>query len=91
MTPQQLYAIRQELGWSQTATAKYLGVEVRTYRYYEEGKNAHGTTYPHVPQAVGLAMLGLRFARDVAAVTGDALPALQPAGRANRSSRVAAA
>ena len=66
MTPSELRAIRNRLGWSQTEAADRLGVSFRSYRYTEQGVNAHGKPQPAVPRALALAMLAYDLAAEIA-------------------------
>jgi transcriptional regulator with XRE-family HTH domain len=68
MIPDDLRAIRLDLGWTQDAAAEHLGVNLRTYRYYEAGETSSGTQLARVPKAIALAMLAQRFVRDITAL-----------------------
>lgn len=71
MTANELKALREGLGWTQHVAAQNLGVNLRTYKYYEQGKTSAGSQLERIPRAVALAALSLRFQIDVARVIAE--------------------
>lgn len=65
MTPSELREIRHQLDWSQTEAAERLGVSFRSYKYTEQGVNAHGRPQPAVPKAMAVAMLAYELAAEI--------------------------
>jgi DNA-binding XRE family transcriptional regulator len=65
MTPSQLRAIRQRLGWSQDVAATALGLSERSYRYTEAGTKSHGKPLDSVPASIAIAMLAHELIADM--------------------------
>jgi hypothetical protein len=65
MTPGELQTLRERLGWSAEEAAARLDMSYRSYRYTEEGTNAHGKPLVEVPLTVELAMLAYELAADI--------------------------
>jgi transcriptional regulator with XRE-family HTH domain len=66
MTANELKQWREAMALPQTSAARRLDVNIRTYRYYEQGVTSSGTPLDRIPRAVALAALALKFERDVA-------------------------
>ena len=71
MTPAQLRAIREQLGWSQAEAGRQLGLSLRAYKYYEAGENSGGAKLDHVPKPIARSMLGFKFQRDWIEIADD--------------------
>jgi DNA-binding XRE family transcriptional regulator len=71
MTPVELRKLRRELGWTQAAAAKWLGIGHRNYKYIEQGVSSAGTPTPEVATAVAVSMLAFQLvaAIEVANIT----------------------
>lgn len=55
MTPEELIAWRQSMGWTQTHAGKQLGVTLRTYQYLESHTTSSGRRRDAVPRYIELA------------------------------------
>lgn len=62
MRPAELKELRQQLGWSQQEAAARLDLSFRSYRYTEDGTNAHGKAITEVPRPLALSMLAFTLA-----------------------------
>jgi transcriptional regulator with XRE-family HTH domain len=71
MTASEFREWRLAMGWTQQLAADWLGVNVRTIKYYEQGISSSGAPQEHVPKSIAIAALGIRFARDVAELDGE--------------------
>lgn len=65
MKPAELRSLRQQLGWSATEAAARLDLSYRSYRYTEQGTNAHGKPLIEVPRTIALSMLAYALATDI--------------------------
>lgn len=59
MTPEDLIAWRENLGWSQGRVAKELDLALRTYQYLETHHTSSGRQRDRVPRVIELAIQAL--------------------------------